>query len=75
MEPERVLIYLYKGITFALNNVGHKHYPFIALTKIIQSMVFTKYPHEGIAFLFRFELLIFGGKERVCGLSAKLELL
>jgi hypothetical protein len=26
----------------------------IALTKIIQSIVFTKYPHEGIAFLLGF---------------------
>jgi hypothetical protein len=36
-------------------------------------MVFTYYLHEGIAFLFRFELLIFGGKERSFGLSVRLE--
>jgi hypothetical protein len=30
-------------------------------------MVFIKYPHEGIAFLFNFEFLIFGGKERFFG--------
>jgi hypothetical protein len=36
-------------------------------------MVFTYYPHEGIAFLFKFELLIFGGKERFFGLNAKLK--
>jgi hypothetical protein len=45
----------------------------IALTKIIQSTMFTKYPHEGILFLLRFELLIFGGKKRFCGWSARLE--
>jgi hypothetical protein len=41
-------------------------------------MVFTKYlhegiVHEGIAFLFRFELLIFGGKERLFGLDARVK--
>jgi hypothetical protein len=36
-------------------------------------MVFTKYPNEGIAFLFRFEHLIFGGKKKLCGWSARLE--
>jgi hypothetical protein len=45
----------------------------ITWTKIIQSKVFTKYLHEGIAFLFRFEFLILGGKERFFGLSARLE--
>jgi len=30
-------------------------------------MVFIKYPHEGIAFLFKFEFLFFGGKERFFG--------
>jgi hypothetical protein len=36
-------------------------------------MVFIEYPHEGIAFLFRFELSIFGGKARFFGLSARLK--
>jgi len=45
----------------------------IAWTKIIQSMVFTYYLHEGIDFLFRFELLIFGGKERFFDLNARLK--
>jgi hypothetical protein len=36
--------------------------------------MFIEYPNEGIAFLFRFELLIFGNKERFFGLSARLEL-
>jgi hypothetical protein len=36
-------------------------------------MVFIKYLHKGIAFLLGKELLIFGGKERFFGLSAKLE--
>jgi hypothetical protein len=36
-------------------------------------MVFIEYLHEGIAFLFRFELLIFGGKERFFGLNARLK--
>jgi hypothetical protein len=45
----------------------------IAWTKIIQSMVFTKYLHEGIGFLFRFELLILGGKKRFFSLSARLK--
>jgi hypothetical protein len=35
--------------------------------------MFTYYPHECIAFLFRFELLIFGGKKGFFGLSAKIE--
>jgi hypothetical protein len=53
--------------------LGTNNTPPIAWTKIIKSMVFIKYLHEGIAFLFRFELLIFGGKERFLGLSAKLK--
>jgi len=36
-------------------------------------MVFTKYLHEGIAFLFRFELLIFEGKKRFFALDARLK--
>jgi hypothetical protein len=41
-------------------------------------MVFTKYlhegiVHEGIAFIFRFELLIFRGREIFFGLGAKLK--
>jgi hypothetical protein len=44
----------------------------IAWTKIIQSMVFIKYLHEGIALPFRFELLILGGKERCFSLNARL---
>jgi hypothetical protein len=36
-------------------------------------MVFTKNQNEGIAFLFRFEHLFFGGKKRFCGWSARLE--
>jgi hypothetical protein len=47
--------------------MGKSNIPSIASTKIIQSMVFTEYPHEGIAFLFKFEHLIFRGKERFCG--------
>jgi hypothetical protein len=35
-------------------------------------MVFTKYPHEGIAFFLGLNLLFFGGKERFFGLSARL---
>jgi len=70
MESKGGLIYPYRGIAFALNI---SNAPPIALTKIIQSMVFIEYPHEGIAFFFRFELLIFGGKERFCGLNARLE--
>jgi hypothetical protein len=53
--------------------MGTSNTPFIVWTKIIQSMVFIKYPHEGISFLFRFELLIFGGKKRIFGLGARLE--
>ncbi len=52
--------------------MGRSNTPPIALTKIIQSMVFTNDRHEGIVFLFRFELFIFGGKERFCGLNARL---
>ncbi len=46
--------------------------PLVAWTKIIQSIVLIEYLHEGIAFLFKFELLIFGGKERFFGLGARL---
>jgi len=70
MESKRVLIYPDRGITFALSI---SNTPPIALTKIIQSTVFIEYPHEGIAFFFRFELFIFGGKERFCGWSARLK--
>jgi len=50
--------------------LGTTNTPPMTWTKIIKSMVFTKYPHEGITFLFRFELLVFGGKERFFGLNA-----
>jgi hypothetical protein len=53
--------------------MGTSNTPPIAWTKIIQSMVFTKYLHEGIIYFFKFELLIFGGKERFSGLGARLE--
>jgi hypothetical protein len=56
------------GVIMGINNTLP-----IGWTKIIQSKVFTKYLHEGIAFLFRFEFLILGGKERFFGLSARLE--
>jgi hypothetical protein len=41
-------------------------------------MVFIEYlhegiRHEGIVFLFRFELFVFGGKEIFFGLDARLE--
>jgi hypothetical protein len=63
----------FRGITFTLSNFGHKQYPSITLTKIIQSMMFTEYPHESIIFFFRFKLLIFGGKERFYGWSVRIE--
>jgi hypothetical protein len=53
--------------------MGSNNTLLIIWTKIIQSKVFTKYPHEGIAFLFKFEFIILGGKERFFGLSARLE--
>jgi hypothetical protein len=34
-------------------------------------MGFSEYLHEGIAFLFRFEHLVFGGKKRFFGLNAR----
>jgi hypothetical protein len=39
--------------------MGKNNTPPIAWTKIIQSMVFTKYPHEGIAFLLGLNFLFF----------------
>jgi hypothetical protein len=54
MEPKGFLIYPKKGIAHALNKYGHKNTPPITWTKIIQSMVLIKYPHEGIAFLLGF---------------------
>jgi hypothetical protein len=54
MEPKGFLIYPYGGIAFSLSNFGHNQNPPIALTKIIQSMVFIKYLHEGNAFLLSF---------------------
>jgi hypothetical protein len=43
--------------------MGTSNTPPIAYTKIIQTMVFIEYLHEGITFLFRFELIIFGVKK------------
>jgi hypothetical protein len=34
--------------------------------------MFIKYPHEGISFFFKFELLNFGGKEIFFGFNARL---
>jgi hypothetical protein len=53
--------------------MGTNNTPPIAWIKRIQSMVFTEYPHESITLFFRFELLIFGGKEIFFGLGARLE--
>jgi hypothetical protein len=53
--------------------MGTSNTPPIAWAKIIQSMVFIYYLHEGIAFIFGFELLIVGGKEFFLGLSVRLE--
>jgi len=63
----------FRGIAFALIILGISNTPSIALTKIIQSMMFTEYPHESIIFFFRFKLLIFGGKERFYGWSVRIE--
>ncbi len=40
MEPKQFLIYPKTGIAHALNNFGHKQYPPIAYTNIIQSIMF-----------------------------------
>jgi hypothetical protein len=73
MEPKGFLIYLNGGIAFASNNFGTNNTPPITWTKIIQYMVFIECPHGRIAFLFRFELLIFGGKKRLFSLNVKLK--
>jgi hypothetical protein len=54
MKPKGFLTYLDRGIACALNNSRHSNTPPIAWTKIIQSMMFTKYPLEGITFLLSF---------------------
>jgi len=73
MEPKGFLIYLERGIAHALNNFRHNNTTMIAWTKIIQFMVFTKYPHEGITFLlgygmvmqypFRFQYICYGAQK------------
>jgi hypothetical protein len=72
MEPKGFLIYSSRGIACALSNYGHKHYPSNNLDQNNSINGVSYYPHEGIAFFFRFELLILGGKEFFFGLSAKL---
>jgi hypothetical protein len=70
MEPKEFLIYIVIGVLHVHRVIMDKNNTLpIAWSKIIHSMVFIKYPHEGIAFHFRFELLIFGGKERFIGLN------
>jgi hypothetical protein len=56
MEPKGFLIYFDRDSACALSNFWHKQYntPPITWTKIIQSMVFTEYPHEGIVFILSF---------------------
>jgi len=43
--------------------LGTSNTPPIAWTKIIQSMVFIEYPHEGIVFLLGLNFLFFGVKK------------
>jgi hypothetical protein len=72
MEPKGILIYLNRGIAFALNNFGHKQYPSNSLDQNNSIHGVYKIPYEGIIFLFRFKLLIFGGKEIFFVLGSKL---
>jgi hypothetical protein len=63
---QRISNILLKGVLHEHSVImGTSNTPPITWTKIIQSMVFIKYPHEGITFYFRFELLIFEGKKRI----------
>jgi len=51
MEPNVFMGYPKRGISCSLNPLGHEQYTLLIVwTKIIQPMVFTKYPNEGIAF-------------------------
>jgi len=63
MEPKGILIYLNRGITFALSNFGHKQYPSNSLDQNNSIHGVYKILYEGIIFLFKFEQLIFQGKE------------
>jgi len=55
MEPNVFMGYPERGIACSLSPLGHEQYtPLMAWTKIIQPMVFTKYPNEGIAFFLGF---------------------
>jgi hypothetical protein len=72
IEPKGILIYLNKGITFALSNFGHKQYPSNSLDQNNSIHGVYKILYEGIIFFFRFELLIFRGKEIFFALGAKL---
>jgi hypothetical protein len=55
MEPNVFMGYPERGIACSLSPPGHEQYPFDSMgTKIIQPMVFTRYPNEGIAFFLGF---------------------
>jgi hypothetical protein len=45
----------------------------IAWTKIIQTIVFIEYPHEGIAFFLNLNFLFLGVNKGFFGMSARLE--
>jgi hypothetical protein len=53
--------------------MGISNTPPITWTKIIQSMVFTKYLHEGIAFFLGLNFLFLGVKKGFFGLSVRLK--
>ncbi len=57
MEPKGFIIYPNRGIACALRNYGHKQYPSNSLDQNNSIIVFTKYPHKGIAFLLSIALL------------------
>jgi hypothetical protein len=52
MEPKGFLIYPDRGILKIMLDISNT--PPKAWTKIIQTMLYLKYPHEGIAFLLGF---------------------
>jgi hypothetical protein len=55
MEPNVFMGYLERGISCSLSPLGHEQYTLlIAWTNIIQPMLFTKYPNEGITFFLGF---------------------
>jgi hypothetical protein len=68
MYPKKGIACMHWVVILGMNNT-----PLIAWTKIIQPMVFTEYPFEGIVFLQGLNFAFLGVKKGFFCLSARLE--